>query len=74
MRHIRISLRTPARCTEIDFDDPETARLYIEDSVSRVLLQLLGAVIVDSVEISNVELSGDSASEREADPPGWHPP
>lgn len=56
MRYIQISLHTPARRTEVDLDDVETAKLYIEDSVSRVLLELLGAVVVDDVEISDDDL------------------
>lgn len=68
MRQISISLRTSARNAELDFDDPETARLLIEVCASRALIELLGSVIVDSVEIS-----GDDMPVSEEDAPTWPP-
>jgi hypothetical protein len=69
MRQIRISLRTSAARTELDFDDLETTKLLIEVCASRALLELLGSLIVDDVAISV-----DDALAPEDDVAAWYLP
>jgi hypothetical protein len=69
MRQIRISLRAPSLYGEVDYEDLDVAKYAIEACASRALLELLGPVIVDEVEIS----VGDACA-SEDEPPTAHPP
>jgi len=51
---ISIVVQCPGRCSEVLPDEPEHTELFIEDCVSRALLELFGMVIVETVDIIDV--------------------
>ncbi len=55
MLTIQIRMMSPGDCVEIFPTNLEQAELLVEDLVSRVLLELFGAVVVERVKISFLE-------------------
>jgi len=58
---ISIVVRCSVRFTEVVLDEPENTEFFIEECVSRALLELFDVVIVEMVKIS------DTSPEHEFD-------
>ena len=51
---ISIVVRCPGRFSEVLFDEPESAEFFIEECVSRALLEFFDVVEVETVKISDI--------------------
>ena len=66
MHTIRITLRCSAASTDLDFGAPDDVKLAVEDRVACALIELLGQLSMEGVEILDDPLPGGQTAQQQA--------